>query len=231
MYDIPDVSLAGYHPDIPLLGSVSNRVRFDFGYRLWPALRFDAAYSIAPRVQDPMLFASDIFGTVIDPYSYRCDDLDSRLYPRDQVDISSVAIYQNLDRAFFTLSLPQADLLVGRQAVAWGSARTVNPTDVIAPYAYTELDTENRVGVDAVRLRVPIGFMGEIDAGWVFGDDFRQDNSAWFLRGRTNLARTDISGMVVGFRDHLMLGADMTRAIGGAGVLGRGCLRGCGWSR
>ncbi|MBN2105171.1 bifunctional alpha,alpha-trehalose-phosphate synthase (UDP-forming)/trehalose-phosphatase [bacterium] len=56
-----------------------------------------------------------------------------------------------------------AAVYCGRQDIVWGSARTVNPMDVIAPFSFGSLDTEDRRGVDAIRLRIPVGCMGEID--------------------------------------------------------------------
>ena len=131
--------------------------------------------------------------------------------------MGSFAVVQNLDRAFITVKATRFDLYAGRQAIAWGSARVVNPTDVIAPYTYSELDTEDRIGVDALRIRYPLGFMGEIDAGYVAGEDFAFERSAVYLRGKFYAARTDISFIASCVRNNLMLGIDLTRAVGGAG--------------
>jgi len=87
-------------------------------------------------------------------------------------------VLQNLDRLYATVAAPHFDLYVGRQAIAWGSARAVNPTDIIAPFLYTEIDTEDRVGVDAARLRIPAGALGEIDAAYVGGEDLEWGQSA-----------------------------------------------------
>jgi hypothetical protein len=67
-------------------------------------------------------------------------------------------------------------------------------------------------------VRVPIGFMGELDAGYVAGDDAELERSAFFVRSRFYYRRTDVSLLVVGFRENLLLGFDFTRAIAGAGV-------------
>ncbi|MCP4703943.1 MAG: hypothetical protein GY865_04980 [candidate division Zixibacteria bacterium] len=113
--------------------------------------------------------------------------------------------------------MKKADIYIGRQAIAWGSARTINPTDILTPYNFDELDSEDRMGVDAVRLRVPVGFMGEFDAGYLFGEDFKFRNSAFYLRSKFYAAQTDFSFLIMGFKHSLLLGADMTRALGGAG--------------
>jgi len=178
---------------------------------------FAIAYDFSPRVQDRWLFEKQTLDLGFEARTYRAADLDSRLYPDDSDSVSSFAIFQNMDRAFLTVKSKFADVYLGRQAIAWGSARVINPTDILVPYAFNELDVEDRAGVDAVRVRVPVGFMGEVDAGYVFGDDFEFENSAMFLRGKFNFQRNDVSVMTVGFRENLLAGFDLTRSIGGAG--------------
>lgn len=217
-YDLPDPGMGDPPVEVDLLGSVSNRLRLDGRWKATDWLTVEGSYNLVPRVQDRLLFFDEVFGFGIDPYSYRFDDLDRRLYPEDAGSISSFAVYQNLDRAYARIRLPAADLYVGRQAVAWGTARAVNPTDIVAPYAYTELDTENRIGVDAVRVRYPLGFMGEVDIGYVFGENFKFANSAAFVRGKYYLAKTDVSAVAVGFRENLLVGLNLARSIGGAGA-------------
>lgn len=201
----------------PAMGMVNNRVRMNMFYDVSDRYSVNIAYDISPRIQDQALFNQDILFTGIDPFQYRFDDLDSRLYPAKGKRIRSFAIFQNLDRAFLKARFNFADFYLGRQAIAWGSARVVNPTDIIAPYTFEELDTEDRIGVDAVRMRIPIGFMGEIDFGYVGGKDFEFENSAMFVRGKYYLAKTDVSLLLVEFRENVLAGLDISRAIGGAG--------------
>jgi hypothetical protein len=63
-----------------------------------------------------------------------------------------------------TIKIGAADIFIDRQAVAWGSGRLFNPTDVVTPYAFNELDKEERLGVDAVRVRVTLCRMGNFPA-------------------------------------------------------------------
>ncbi len=203
--------------DWPLEGSLSNRMRLNARCQITSWLTFAAAYSLVGRVQDPTLIQTDTLFTGISENRYRIDDLNERLYPDEINPDGNVALFQNLDRIFLTASAPGFDIMIGRQAIAWGSAHAVNPTDILAPYMFNELDTEDRLGVDAVRMRIPIGFMGEIDAGYVSGENADFDRSAVFLRGKYYAWRTDLSAMLVGFRENLMLGFDLTRAVGGAG--------------
>ena len=89
---------------------------------------------------------------------------------------------------------------------------------MIAPFTYSELDTEDRTGVDAVRVRVPIGALGEFDAGYVFGRDFAADRSAFFVRSQFNAAETDLSPLLIRFREQLLVGIDVARGIGRIGA-------------
>ena len=201
----------------PMIGLVNNRLRLNLFYT--PNSRFSAnvTYDISPRIQDPSLFRQQLFFAVINPYAYRFDDLDSRLYPVQNTAVGSFAIFQNLDRAMLTIHTKPADIFIGRQAIAWGSARIVNPTDVVAPFPFEELDTEDRIGVDAIRLRIPNGFMGEFDTGYICGKDFKLANSAYYLRNKLYIWQADVSFLLLGFRQNMLAGLDIARSMGGAG--------------
>ena len=183
-------------------------------------LSFDISYNFAPRVSDPMLpYLTDYtpIGIKTDPQGYRVDDINSRLYPDSWDEDQGIAFFQNFDRLFMTVETKKADFFIGRQAIAWGSARVMNPTDIIAPFSYDEINTEERFGVDAFRARVPLGFMGELDAGYVSGSNFDFDRSAVYLRSKFYALKTDFSLLSVGFRGNLLAGFDMARSLGGAG--------------
>ena len=224
-YGLPKLEIARLVPDniaarynrLPWLGSVSNRLRMQGTYRLSSWLKFNIAYDIAPRIQDGALFSSGAFmsqGIVSKPY--RFDDLDSQLYPTPGRPVASFGIYQNLDRLQASIRTPHADIIIGRQAIAWGAARVVNPTDIIAPYAYGELDTEDCRGVDALRIRGQLGLMGEIDLGYVAGHNWEWNHSAAFMRIALNHSGYDFSTVVAAFRNNLLVGGDIAKSIGGS---------------
>ena len=204
-------------PDEPITGAVNNRLRLNLAYTPIDTLSLDLAYDFAPRIQDPSLFSEPPIAAGADSLRYRVVDFDTTIYPDADDPEGSFGLFQNLDRASVAYSADFGDITIGRQAIAWGSARVVNPTDVIAPYAYNQLDTEDRIGVDAVRVQIPIGILGEFDTGYVFGESFAFEKSAFFLRSQLNAVETDFSIILVGFREHLMTGFDMARGIGGAG--------------
>lgn len=226
MYHFPNVvagttvldSLIGPYSDSPPLGWVNNRLRLNLGWRLSDRVSLDASYDIAGRVQDPALTVGDLlWGQGLNALPYRIDDFDQRLYPDIEETATSFGLYHNLDRLYLSLAARWFDFYAGRQAIAWGAARTVNPTDIVAPFAYSQLDTEDRLGVDAVRVRVPLDFMAEIDAGAVLGDNAEHINNAYYLRGKFYLSGNDISMVAAAYRGNIMIGGDWARSIGGAG--------------
>ena len=204
-------------PDASMTGIVVNRLRLNLSHTPTDTLSFAFAYDFTPRVQDPLLFSQSPFAVGVASSRYRVVDFDALIYPSADESIGSVGIYHNLDRAAVQFSTDFADFSIGRDAIAWGSARIINPTDVIAPYTYDQLDTEDRVGVDAVRVRIPVGVMGEVDTGYIFGNNFDFDKSAIFLRTQLNAAETDFSILLLEFQRDLLIGLDVARGIGGAG--------------
>jgi hypothetical protein len=223
-----DLEIGGYYknfstaldsplPKTPVIGAVSNRLRLNLAYHRGARFLFNLSYDISPRVQDASLFSGSAFPAAIDASAYRLADLDSQIYPAADEPVGSFGIFQNLDRALMTFNTALADISVGRGAIAWGSARVINPTDIVAPFTYGELDTEDRVGVDAIRVRIPVGALGELDTGYVFGKNFDFERSAFFLRSQLNAAETDLSILLLGFRENLLAGVDIARGIGGAG--------------
>ena len=198
-------------------GVVINRLRLNLSYAPTDSFSFAFAYDFTPRVQDPSLFSQSPFAIGTASSRYRVADFDSLLYPGKDEPMGSVGIYHNLDRAAVQFSTDFADISIGRDAIAWGAARIINPTDVVAPFNYDQLDTEDRVGVDAVRIRIPVGILGEVDTGYIFGTNFDFDKSAIFLRTQLNAAETDFSILLLEFQRDLLVGLDIARGIGGAG--------------
>jgi hypothetical protein len=205
-------------PSQDFMWALNNRARANIAVNLAGWLEVNVSYDLSLRIQDDELFQNNPL-LIFQSFSiYRVDDLNLRIWPDDPGKGDHVAVYQNLDRLYVTVSAPWFDLFVGRQAIAWGSAHAINPTDIIAPFLYTEIDTEDRIGVDAARLRVPAGLLGEIDVGYVAGKDFQWSESAAYARGRFYAQKTDFTLIAMAFRENALAGIDVTRAVGGAGT-------------
>ncbi len=225
---IPEWSCSGYYKNFSiildpasassggLLGAVNNRLRVSITAEYSRRLMMKIAYGLIPRLKDSRLDANLSFASGIDPGIYRVRDLDRRLYAGG--GSSNFDVLQNLDRAFLTIKTKTADFSIGRQALSWGSSRMINPTDLIAPFAFDELDSEDRAGVDALRMRAPVGNLGEFDAGYIAGRDANYKSSGFYTGIRFNAFKTDASLMFLGFKKNLMVGINLARSIGGAGT-------------
>jgi hypothetical protein len=214
----PPVTAGGSTLSDPAMASLSNRLRLELAIRPSKEISLDVAYDFSPRLQDSRLFTESFFPTGQALGGYRLADLRNRLFPGPDRTPENLAVYQNLDRLMVTFKTDLADIIIGRQPIAWGSARMINPTDILAPFAFDELDKEERAGVDAVRVRVPLGSLDELDMGLVAGDRLGAGTSAVYLRGKVHVLKTDVAALAMDFRRHLLVGLDLSRSVGGAGA-------------
>lgn len=84
---------------------------------------------------------------------YRLTPLDGGL-----VQIGDSFAYRHeLDRLQAALRLGRGEITVGRQAIGWGRGVLLSAVDFFAPFTPLESDREWRRGIDAVRLRAPLG--------------------------------------------------------------------------
>jgi len=176
---------------------LSENTKFDFAYEWDPAFTSNATSQAKP---------------------YRVSDLKTLFHPHDQNTANNkFVIFHNLDRLLLSHEMSWGDLLIGRQPVSFGSARVVNPTDLFAPFSIQTLNQESRQGVDALRLRVPVGELSEWDIGIVFGEHFDLNQSAAYLRYQFNYNLNDFALMTQIYQNHLLLGFDWQRSILDAG--------------
>ncbi|MBC8413668.1 hypothetical protein H8E50_08360 [bacterium] len=205
--DIDDIS------DID--GEWANSLRLDLRLYLNNKVEMEAAYELSVSLQDTDNINPLFTDAAAKPLSYRASDIGVNLYARESN--RNLTLKQNLDRIFFTVTTGQSDIYIGRQAIAFGSARVINPTDIITSFTYTELNSEERSGVDSIRLRMPLGDLSELDAGVVAGDDLSLKKSAAFIRARFSAGDADISPIVILFRQNMLAGLDIAGSVGDAG--------------
>ena len=145
--------------------------------------------------------------------SYRLTDLQNSLSGKT----SKNQIYQNLDRFNVQWQFAQGDLTIGRQAISFGSARIINPTDIFLPFNVQTFNQEYRTGVDAIRYQAPLGELGEFDMGLVLGEDGKPENSAVFMQLRGNVDGNDLQFAFTRFAKQTMVGAGIQTALGNYG--------------
>ncbi len=127
------------------------------------------------------------------------------------------SLLQNIDRLNAQFSFSAGDITVGRQAVTFGMARVINPTDVFLPFNVLTFNTEYRIGIDALRYQRPFGQLGEVDMGIILGEDARTENSAAFFQVRTNVSGRDLQLSAIRFAEQNLIGAGMQTSVGDFG--------------
>lgn len=184
----------------------TQRLRLNLNHDIRPGFRFAVSYDFIPMLHNHRTPNTPL--AIPAAERYRLTDLNSRIYQSG----GNFEILQNLDRLLLKITLGAADIYAGRQAIAWGNARMVNPTDILAPARFDALDTEDRAGVDALRLRIPTGDMSEIDTGYAMG----AASNVFYIRTRFYSGGNDIAFTFAGFGENLLSGIDISRTIGGA---------------
>jgi hypothetical protein len=128
------------------------------------------------------------------------------------LQIDDARDYLRLDRFYLDVYLPGIDLRIGRQAVQWGSAQMINPTDPFPEVLFTT-PWRFRQGVNSVRATIPFKahqvqlFLGTSD----LFDATRAATRATF-----NALQTDWS-VVAAYRGETgerMVGADIRGTLG-----------------
>lgn len=110
--------------------------------------------------------------------------------------VESVSDVVSIERFFLDFNRSSMDLRIGRQAIAWGSAIGINPTDVFSEFLLSEPWRE-RSGVDVARLTIAhqqhqLMLVGGADDVM---DGIESDQLEWKagFRATTHVGTTDIS--------------------------------------
>lgn len=127
--------------------------------------------------------------------------------------IDRASDYLSVDRLYLDLYQPGFDLRLGRQALQWGSALFINPTDPFPQVLFTE-PYKPRAGVNAARLTVPLGELNQVQAVVGTNDTFTAPRVA--LRGTVNAANTDWSAVAAWRQesDEFLTGIDIKGTAG-----------------
>jgi hypothetical protein len=124
------------------------------------------------------------------------------------------------DRAFFKISVPQADVTLGKQRIAWGTGYIWNPTDVFNPFTLSfAVEEEQEQEVEAVRVEAPLGALAGIDAFVLTGDEWL--NLKKGIRTNTTIGLYDLALSYVDLgKGAFQLGFDTSGELLGLGVRG-----------
>ncbi len=199
---------------------LTERFRPEFsaplGERLSLTTTVDLSFAQGRRLQDEVqgvFEASDLFTIGYLPGSIdSLWNIGSCSWPdpasNEALGISQAGDYLAVDRLYADAYLKGADVRIGRQAVQWGSAQLVNPTDPFPEVLFVE-PWRFRRGLNAGRATVPIegGHQVQVLAGT--DDTFRHERLA--TRGTANIKGTELSlvGAWRGDTDEPLVGLDL----------------------
>jgi hypothetical protein len=152
-YDIPAVEdrETGIHAEVVRLKWL---VRLGESVRVEVHNRLQAQVSSSPAALDGSAVG---FGVSVTP-GRRWD------WSSVMIDQDRLRVWHDIDRLSLTWYSGVADITAGRQAITWGISNVYPVADLWAQFSPFELDTEEKPGIDAVRiLSYPAGGL-ELDA-------------------------------------------------------------------
>lgn len=184
---------------------IRNRVELSAG---WQA---DATVATDRALTGSAGFGASVPMTRSQAASRRLADFDRLI-----VDRGEFVLQHNLDLVAVKLILPRGEVVVGRQVLSWGTGRLWNPTDLLSPFAPTDVDREVRHGVDAIRFSMPLGRTALLDVlylpqkeGWAQGG---------VARAQANVRGFDFSVSAAKYVSDVVLGTDLAGDVGPLGV-------------
>ncbi|MGD9782253.1 MAG: hypothetical protein AB7V14_08890 [Kiritimatiellia bacterium] len=142
------------------------------------------------------------------------------------LDEEATTATHGLDRLWIRLSPDRrVQLAVGRQAVSWGSGLIWSPTDLFAAFSPTEIDREEKLGVDVARLllqphaNLSLDLVAEpldLDHPW----EANGGDSSIAARMGTHAGEYDLHLCGGAVQSDLVLGGDFAGNLGQAGFRG-----------
>jgi hypothetical protein len=219
-------------------GGALGRLRLRFLADIGPRVRFVAHYEHRPRILSNGRLLSAAAGSLqgeetvphrIHPLLWEIAGSGAEPSALDELygEAAETFVWEHeIDRLFLSFALPGVDLVVGRQAVGWGMGRLWSPLDVFAPLTATDLDREERRGIDAIKLTLPFSQTAFLEvvlaAGQRAGGEGDDAEVAWSASSLAWLIRWNLWGL-----DWMLLAGKVgpSRVVGG-GLAGQ--IRGVG---
>lgn len=178
---------------------------------------FEAAYELfgqSTYYENEALFSSSSENR----FNHRVDDFNYYLTNESDDESKSTQLVQNLDRFLYIYSGESIELNFGRQPISFGSARIINPLDVLVPFNFTMVNMEQRLGVDAARLKYSYSDMGMIDFGGAIDKELESSDEYRFLSFRDTFNNLDTRVIVQSIYDYSVVGFDLETSILSWGV-------------
>ena len=172
-HEDPQVSWEKFRDEMGTLGQDQLWIRFDLKMKYKDA-SVKIAYEIRPwtgsnpyRLIGTIPSIGSLFTSGLNDSNSSFSigtHFDDRLldFPLVAFERHSFRLTHQLDRLYLFYSFDFADITIGRQPISIGVGRIFRPADILAPFSPHEFDTEQKRGVDALKIDIPIGDLSEI---------------------------------------------------------------------
>jgi len=197
-------------------GDLLNRLRlsYDASYHEWfqAHVGYDNEFHFGNLIQQPE------FGLVRRRQDANWLDLQSIVADREHAYWDT-----SLYRGYVTVGRKGLSLTVGRQRIAWGTARFWSPADAFNPLNPLQIETQERQGVDGAYLayEMPSGLTWS--TAYLPQNTFHRSTLATRLSG--NVAGYDLAAFAGRFERDWMGGGSFAGQWGGAGIRGEATYR------
>ena len=183
----------------PLIGDPSGEsdfgslatlnLRFETGDSLSSWARWDLALMMHGQWERFPGFAQDSNGALVGGSS--SIGIDGRVF-QAQVDgkDGDLRLMGDVDRLNVSLWAGELEFVLGRQAISWARSMVFQPLDIFGPFSVLTFDTEAKVGVDAIRARIPVAQDATLDL--VLNADESLPKSAFAARLTMLLGRSEL---------------------------------------
>jgi hypothetical protein len=126
-----------------------------------------------------------------------------------------------IDWIYAAVTWGPATIIVGRQPITFGRGKFFKPLDLVATFALTEIDTEYKFGVDALRVDLNLferTFISIIAVAGQWDDALALKGSSFALRAKQGWSSGEV-GLLGGFvRNDAVVGLDAVWDTGGFDV-------------
>lgn len=179
-------------------------------YSLNEQTKLEAAYEFTLLNEQPTSHQNIIS-------AYRLVDFKPYLHDESPSNEHKTLVLHNLNRFNLNLNTSLGDFVIGRVPIAFGSSKSLNPTDVLTPFALNTIDKEERMGVDALVYKRALGEISFLELGSVLGKEAKSELSAVYVRPRFNIDEYEITLTAMRFKEKNLLGLDLQHPIKDAG--------------
>lgn len=136
----------------------------------------------------------------------------------EHISGNSSRLATRLERLDVLWRLGDYDIDIGRQPVTLGTSHFVSVIDIVAPFAPGDPDATYKPGVDAIRIRRPVGFTGEAEIIGVGMDPW--EDGAVLARMRKLVKSVDVELIGGRFRRRGFGGIGWEGGVGEVGIWG-----------